>query len=94
VPDKNTQKKEFSNMAGSEIARLLQRIREEEEAARRGLEEYAVMSKHQFITARMENINRCIEQLVAVTGSEETATNLILTNQNQNHTVSTTHVTS
>lgn len=70
-------------MAGSEVARLLQRIREEEEAARRGLSEYAIVSKHAFITARMENIDRCVNQLVAVTGSEEAAMHLLIGDQLQ-----------
>ena len=70
-------------MAGSEVARLLQQIREEEEAARRGLEGYATVSKHQFITARMETIDHCITELVTVTGSEEAAMQLLIADQNQ-----------
>jgi hypothetical protein len=70
-------------MAGSEVALLLQRIREENEAAQRGLEGYATVSKHQFITARMENIDRCVDQLIAVTGSEAAAMRLLIADQNQ-----------
>ena len=70
-------------MAGSEVARLLQRIREEEEAARRGLSEYATVSKHQFITARMENVDRCVSRLIEVTGSETAAMHLLLADQLQ-----------
>ena len=78
-------------MAGSEVARLLQRIREEEEAARRGLEGYATVSKHAFITARMENVDRYVDQLVKVTGSEEAAMQLLIADQNQQGSM-TNHV--
>ena len=68
-------------MAGSEVARLLQRIREEEEAARRGLEGYATVSKHAFITARIEKVDCYVDQLVKVTGSEEAAMHLLVADQ-------------
>ena len=68
-------------MVGSEVARLLQKIREEEEAARRGLEGYAAVSKHAFITARMEKVERYVDQLVEVAGSEEAAMQLIVADQ-------------
>ena len=70
-------------MAGSEVARLLQQIREENEAAQRGLEGYATVSKHAFITARMEKVDRYVDQLVKVTGSEEAAMQLLVADQLQ-----------
>ena len=70
-------------MAKSEVARLLQQIREEEAAARRGLEGYATVSQHAFITARMETVEHCVEQLIAVTGSQEAAMHLIVADQRQ-----------
>jgi hypothetical protein len=38
----------------SEVARLLQQIEMEYVAAKRGLEAYAIVSKHEFITARYD----------------------------------------
>ena len=38
----------------SEVARLLQQIEMEYEAAKRGLEGYAIVSRHEFITARYD----------------------------------------
>ena len=40
----------------SEVARLMQRIDEEYEAAERGLSGLAQVAQHEFITARMERI--------------------------------------
>lgn len=48
----------------SEVARLLGRIREEYEAAQRGLTGLSYgASQHEFITARMENIASCFAKL-------------------------------
>ena len=68
-------------MAGSEIARILRQIRQEEESAKRGLGDYAVVSQHAFITARTENIARYTREIVNLVGSEQTAMALIITNQ-------------
>lgn len=55
----------------SEVARLMQRIEEEYTAAQRALSGLAVgMATHQFITARMENIGRCHQQLRTLVGEE------------------------
>ena len=54
-------------MRNSEVARLLQQIDMEYEAAQRGLEGMAITARHDFITARMERIaqhHRSLAQLV------------------------------
>jgi hypothetical protein len=80
-------------MSGSEVARLLQKIREEEEAAQRGLHSYAITSRHEFITSRMENMTRCVKELAEVIGSEDAAIALVVSDQMQRENAST-HVTS
>ena len=40
----------------SEVARLLQQIEMEYKAAKRGLEGYAIVSRHEFITARYDQV--------------------------------------
>lgn len=53
----------------SEVARLLQRIEEEYEAAQRGLTGFAYgASQHEFITARMENMGQLHEELQSLVG--------------------------
>jgi hypothetical protein len=60
-------------MSYSEIARLKQQIIAEYEAAERGLQGLAYgTAQHQFITARMENIEHCRQRLQAVAGEQET----------------------
>ena len=57
---------------GSEVARLMRQIEREYEAAQRGLYGFAAgAAKHQFITARMENIGRCHEQMKDLVGEKE-----------------------
>jgi len=57
---------------GSEVARLLQSIQREYEAAEQGLSGLALgTATHQFITARMEQMHRAHEQLEALLGPEE-----------------------
>jgi hypothetical protein len=70
-------------MSGSEIARLLQQIREEEVSARRALSDPAIVAKHQFITARSENISRHVHTLAEVVGSENEAMQLYIAVQAQ-----------
>jgi len=54
---------------GSEVARLLQQIREEYESARLGLSGLAQgTSQHKFITTKMEHIGQWHEQLIALVG--------------------------
>lgn len=56
---------------GSEVARLLWRIEEEYEAAQRALTGYAITGPHEYITARMEGMQRCHEELQALVGKDE-----------------------
>ncbi len=48
------------------MARLRQRIALEYEAAMRGLTGLAITAPHEFITARMERIAECHEELQAL----------------------------
>lgn len=60
--------------AKSEVAQLMRRIALEYEAAERGLFGFAEgSSKHQFITARLENIGACHEQLAQLVGDKQAA---------------------
>ncbi len=59
-------------MAGSEVARLLERITLEQEAAKRAL--YGISegsARHDFITRHMERIGLCHEQLAKLVGPEQ-----------------------
>lgn len=59
---------------GSEVARLMQQIAAEYMAAQAGLSGLASgTSQHAFITARLENIGRCHEQVSTLVGSEQAA---------------------
>jgi hypothetical protein len=54
---------------GSEVARLLKQITDEYEAAQRGLTGLACgVSRHDFITARMEHLGQLHNQLQAIVG--------------------------
>ena len=55
----------------SEVARLLQQIEMEYEAAKRGLEGHAIVSKHEFITARYDQAGMYQEQLARVIGEKQ-----------------------
>jgi hypothetical protein len=55
----------------SEVARLLRQIEMEYEAAKRGLEEYAIVSKHEFITARYDQAGKYQEELARVIGEKQ-----------------------
>jgi len=56
----------------SEVAHLMRQIELEYEAAQRGLYGFAAgVGKHQFITARMENIGRYHEQMIELVGEQE-----------------------
>ncbi len=56
----------------SEVARLMQQIELEYEAAQRGMYGFAAgTAKHEFITARMENMGRCHEKLITLVGERE-----------------------
>ena len=54
----------------SEVARILQQIDLEYQAARRGLTGLAECARHAFITARMENIGRLHAQLQGLVGEQ------------------------
>lgn len=59
---------------GSEVAKLLSRITEEYEAAQRGLTGLAYgTSKHEFITARMENMGQLHSELQTIVGDSAIA---------------------
>ncbi|HLI68452.1 MAG TPA: hypothetical protein VKV19_01725 [Ktedonobacteraceae bacterium] len=59
---------------GSEVARLLGQISAEYEAARRGISGLACgVSKHEFITARMEHVGRLHNQLRSIVGESAIA---------------------
>jgi hypothetical protein len=56
----------------SEVARCMEQIRLEYESAQRGLSGLAYgMSQHEFITARLENMGKLHEELVALVGPED-----------------------
>jgi len=56
----------------SEVARIMRQIELEYEAAQRGLYGFAaVAGKHEFITARMENIGAYHEKLKTLVGEEQ-----------------------
>ncbi len=54
----------------STVAQLRNQIEAEYIAAQRGLEGLAMVARHQFITARMENMDRYHRQLVGLVGEE------------------------
>ncbi|MBA2677665.1 MAG: hypothetical protein H0U76_04615 [Ktedonobacteraceae bacterium] len=54
----------------STVAQLRSQIEAEYIAAQRGLEGLAATARHQYITARMENMDRYHRQLVGLVGEE------------------------
>ncbi len=55
----------------SEVARLMQQITEEYEAAQRGLSSMAITAPHAFITVRLENMGKLQEELQQVVGEQD-----------------------
>ena len=56
----------------SEVARIKRQIELEYEAAQRAMHGFAAgAGKHQFITARMENMGRYHEKLISLVGEQE-----------------------
>lgn len=55
----------------SEVARLIQQLDAECEAARLAMHGYAEVSKHEVITARMERMGALHEELKEIVGEEE-----------------------
>ena len=64
-------------MANSEVARLLQQIDMEYEAAQRGLEGMAITARHDFISARMERIAQHHRSLAQLVDTDEARTLLL-----------------
>lgn len=68
----------------SDVARLLQRIDAEYQAAQFGLSGLALgTSMHAFITARMEGIENARGQLVELVGNEDAANRLVIEQMNR-----------
>ena len=60
---------------GSEVARLLESIQREYEAAEQGLSGLAQgTARHQFINTKMERVHQTHEQLEALVGPDEART--------------------
>ena len=69
---------------GSEVARLLGQISAEYQAAQRGMSDFAYgVSRHEFISARMEHMGRLHVELQAIVG--ESAMALIVDKLGQIH---------
>jgi hypothetical protein len=64
-------------MEESEVARIRRQIELEYEAARRGLEDYAIASRHQFIAARMQRVSQYHQELAQLVGDQK-ATEIVL----------------
>ena len=58
-------------MHKSEVSQLIHQIELEYEAAQRGLQGLAITARHEFITARMENIGTCHESLKELVGEQQ-----------------------
>ncbi len=56
--------------SNSTVARLRKQIEAEYLAAQRGLEGLAAVARHEYITAKMENMDRCHQQLAKLVGEE------------------------
>ena len=62
-------------MSESEVARILTQIEQEYQASKRGLEGFASgTARHDFISAKTQNIEKCHEQLVELVGPEKAIT--------------------
>ncbi|HLQ28612.1 MAG TPA: hypothetical protein VK140_05175 [Ktedonobacteraceae bacterium] len=66
----------------SEVARLLEQIELEYQAAQRALTGLAIVSRHAFITARMENMEAHHQALEQLVGEEEAIKLLLETIEN------------
>jgi hypothetical protein len=66
-------------MNASKVARLLQQIKDEYEAAERGLTGVAQVAQHSFITKRLENMGNAHESLQQLFGPDEAMTLLAQT---------------
>jgi hypothetical protein len=61
----------------SEVARLMQRLDAECEAARLAMHGYAETARHEAITKRMENMGRLHEELMGIVGEEKATEALV-----------------
>ena len=59
------------NTSKSEVARLMRQIGDEYIAAKLAMDGFAVTARHEFITARMQNIAACHQALVKLVGQQE-----------------------
>jgi hypothetical protein len=55
----------------SQVAQIRQRIEEEYTAAQQALYAPAMVAKHDFITKRMENVQRAHAELQTIVGTDE-----------------------
>ena len=76
-------------MSGSEIARILQQVREEEYFTRIAVHDHAIVAKHTFINKRTENIERHVKALAQIVGSEQRAIGLVVVDQMQQEGIAT-----
>lgn len=67
---------------GSEVARLLESIRLSYESAYLAMHGSAIVSKHEFITKRVENIQEAYTQLQTIVGEQEAAKLVVETLEN------------
>ena len=65
-------------MAGSEVAKLLERITLSYQAAQRALTSPAIMAKHEFIQKRMEEIEIARDKITKLVGNEFKATDMVV----------------
>jgi hypothetical protein len=72
----------------SDVQRLLAQIDQEYQSALLGFSGISLgTSRHDFITARMEGIGYCHEQLVELVGDEEEAARLVVEQMNKSANV-------
>ncbi len=64
-------------MSGSDVARLMQQIELEAQAAQLAMHGFAIVAKHQFITHRYDAIGRCQEKLQAIVGEQQASALMI-----------------
>ena len=65
-------------MAGSEVAKLLERITLSYQAAQRALTSPAIMAKHEFIQKRMEEIEIARDKITKLVRNEFKATDMVV----------------
>ena len=64
---------------GSQIARLLKQIEDEQTAARRGMTDFAEgAARHKFINARLQRMGEYCDQLTEVVGDRDQTMTLVV----------------